>query len=211
LFLVASSGGSGEARTEVMVKVSDSWMHVEEFLRSFSSLESLLLPLLTSCGTVRLLNHVVTARGGDSLLVIDVNEPRDLPDCGSVTPQLVSTDHVWDVVLAKESGQEHPCGFSISVELEKDVEHETVLVHGSPQPVPDAIHARTYLIQKPAGTPSGFPLAQVFSKQRAKLQTPFAKGLVTDLNTALVEQFLDVSVTEGEAVIQPDSVLDDRH
>ena len=34
---------------------------------------------------------------------------------------------------------------------------------------------------------------------------------MTDLNTALVQQFLDVSVAEREAVIEPDSVLDNRH
>jgi len=58
------------------VKVFCSGMQPEEFLRSVSSLESLWLPLLTSYGTVRLLNHGVTARGRDHLLVIDVNEPR---------------------------------------------------------------------------------------------------------------------------------------
>ncbi len=34
---------------------------------------------------------------------------------------------------------------------------------------------------------------------------------MADLNAALVEQFLDIAVTEGEAVVQPDGVLDDRH
>jgi hypothetical protein len=33
----------------------------------------------------------------------------------------------------------------------------------------------------------------------------------TDLNAALVEQFLDIAVTQWEAVTEPDGVLDDRH
>ena len=34
---------------------------------------------------------------------------------------------------------------------------------------------------------------------------------MTDLNAALVEQFLNVSVAQGKAVIQPNRVLDDCH
>ncbi|WP_344982478.1 hypothetical protein [Deinococcus rubellus] len=34
---------------------------------------------------------------------------------------------------------------------------------------------------------------------------------MTDLDTALVQQFLDVTVTHWEAVIQPDGVLNNGH
>jgi len=34
---------------------------------------------------------------------------------------------------------------------------------------------------------------------------------MTDLSAALLKQFLHVSVTQRTAVIEPDSVLDDRH
>jgi hypothetical protein len=34
---------------------------------------------------------------------------------------------------------------------------------------------------------------------------------VTDHDAAPVQQFLDVSIAEGEAVVQPDGVLDDEH
>ena len=63
----------------------------------------------------------------------------------------------------------------------------------------------------PLGTPPGFPVAQVFCEQWTKLDAPFAKGLVADLNAALVQQFLHVSVAERKMVVQPDRVLDDRH
>ncbi|GAA3999477.1 hypothetical protein GCM10022631_07980 [Deinococcus rubellus] len=77
--------------------------------------------------------------------------------------------------------------------------------------MPDAIDARKSLIQMPAGTPPGFPLAKVLSKKRPKFDAPFAEGLMADLNAALVEQFLHVSVTQRKAVVQPDGVLDDGH
>ena len=63
----------------------------------------------------------------------------------------------------------------------------------------------------PPGTPTGFPVAQFFCEQWTELDAPFAVGLVTHLNAALVEQFLHVPVTQGKVVLQPDRVLDDCH
>ena len=56
-----------------MVKVADSGVQVEEFLRLFLPLESLLLSFLTPCRPVRLLNDVVAPDCGDHLLVVDVD------------------------------------------------------------------------------------------------------------------------------------------
>ena len=79
------------------------------------------------------------------------------------------------------------------------------------EPVSDAIDARTYLVQMPPGTPPGFLVTQVFCEQGTEFDIPLAQCLMADLNTALVQQFLDVPVTKREAVIQPDRVLDDGH
>jgi hypothetical protein len=97
------------------------------------------------------------------------------------------------------------------VSLKQDVEHETVLVHSPPQPVSDAVHARTHLVEMPPGTPSGFPVAQIFSEEGAELDTPFADRLVADHDAALVQQFLDIPVAEREAVVEPNGLLDDGH
>ena len=75
----------------------------------------------------------------------------------------------------------------------------------------DAIDARTHLVQMPPGTPTGFPVAQSFSEEGAEFDTPFAESFMADLNAALVQQFLDISVAERKMVIQPDGVLDDGH
>ena len=84
-----------------MVEVFNPSVQAQKFLGPFPPFESNLLPLLTPCGTVRLLNHVVTARCTDHLLVVDVDQPRELPDRGPVTPQLIGADRVWDIVFAK--------------------------------------------------------------------------------------------------------------
>ena len=54
-------------------------------------------------------------------------------------------------------------------------------------------------------------MAQVFSEEGSELDTPLSEGLMANLNAALVQQFLHVSVTQGKAVIEPNGVLDDGH
>jgi hypothetical protein len=63
----------------------------------------------------------------------------------------------------------------------------------------------------PPGTPSGFPVAQVFGEEGAKLDAPLAERLMADHDAALVQQFLHVSIAQGKAVVEPNGVLDDGH
>jgi len=54
-------------------------------------------------------------------------------------------------------------------------------------------------------------VAQVFSEEGDEFDTPLAEGSMTDLNTALVKQFLHVPVAQWKAVVQPNRVLNDGH
>ena len=54
-------------------------------------------------------------------------------------------------------------------------------------------------------------MTQLFSDERREFDAPLPEGVVADLNAALLEQFLDISVAEREAVVEPDGVLDDAH
>ena len=70
--------------------------------------------------------------------------------------------------------------------LEGNTLHEAMPVYRPPEPVSDAIDGRAQLNQMPPGTPMGFPVAQIFGEEGAEFDTPFAEGLVADLNAALV-------------------------
>jgi len=131
--------------------------------------------------------HVVVPGRGNHLLVVDVSQARDFPDRSSVTPQLIGVNDLWNIVFTQEASQEGLRRFCVTVPLKEDTLHEAVLVDGSPEPVTDAIDARTDLVQKPAGTPPGFPLAQVFREERTEVDLPFAQRLVTDLDGALMQ------------------------
>jgi hypothetical protein len=79
-----------------------------------------------------LFNHVVAAHCGDHLLVIDMGETRYRSDCGSVTPQLIGTDRVWNKIFGQEPIEEQFGSLSITMSLEQDIEHEAVLVYCPP-------------------------------------------------------------------------------
>ncbi len=148
-----------------MVKVGDVGVQAEKFLCTFPVLESLLLSLLTSCWRVRLFDQIVATRSGDHLLVVNVSQTRDLLDCGSRAQKLVGVNDFWDIIFNEQSDQTSFCSFGIAMPSKENTEHETVLVYRSPQPMPDAIHRCAYLVQVPAGNPSGFPLSKFLPKR----------------------------------------------
>jgi len=186
----------------VIVKVLDPGVQAQECLSAFSLSASLLLPLFTPCRTVGLLDKMVTSGRRDHLLMVDVDEAGNLPDGGSIASELIGADRVWDLVFSQKPHHEGLGGLGIAAFLEQDTLHEAVLVDRPLQPVSDPVHTGADLVQKPPGAPMGLPMTQASCEERAELDGPFAEGFVTDLNTVLVEHFLDVSVAKGEAVVQ---------
>ena len=81
-----------------MVEVFDPGTQAQKRSQSLPPLESLLLPFLTPCGTVKLFNHVVAACCVDHQLVVDIDQDLKLPDRGSA---LISTDRIWDTIFAE--------------------------------------------------------------------------------------------------------------
>ena len=69
------------------------------------------------------------------------------------------------------------------------------------EPMSDAIDARTHLGEMPPVTPAGFPVTQSFYKQWTELDISLAQRLMADLDTALVQQFMDIPVTQGKALV----------
>jgi len=132
----------------MLVKIGDPGMQTQELLSAFPSPEPLLTSLLSSCRSVFLFDDVVTPGRGDDLLMVDVDQARDLSDRGAITPQLIGMDDLWDVMLTQEASQERFRRLRVTVPLKKNVKHESMLVHPSPEPVSDAIDARADLVHR---------------------------------------------------------------
>jgi len=137
------------------------------------------------------------------LPVVDVSQARDLPDRGPVAAELIGMDDVWDIVFSQQPGEEGLRRSSVPMPLKEDVEHEPVLVYCSPEPMSDAVDACTHLAEMPPGTPSGFPVAEVFSEEGSEFYAPLAQGFVTAHDAAPMQQFLGVPGAQWEAVVQP--------
>jgi hypothetical protein len=186
---------------------------------------------------VFLLNDVVPPGCGDHLLVVDVDQARDLSNRGSVAAELIGMDDLWDIVFSQQPGQEGLRRFGVPMPLKENVEHEAVLVNRSPKPVSNAIHAHTprrYATGNPDGAPGGAGLPRrgvrilctsgQASCTASVLPKTLAQSFMTDDDAVPIQQFLDVPVAakrphgrcsgqeaQWEAVVQPDGVLDDGH
>ncbi len=88
--------------------------------------------------------------------MVDVDQTRELSNRGSVTPELIGMDDLWDIVFSQQPGQEGLRSLGVAVPLKQDIEHEAVLVYCSPEPVSDAVNARTHLILSANSKPCVF-------------------------------------------------------
>lgn len=95
--------------------------------------------------------------------------------------------------------------------LNENVEDVSILVYRPPQPVGDPSDPHVHFIQMSPRTPSGFSVTQFLSQERSKskFDVPLPQGLVADHAPALMEEFLHVTLTEREPMVEPQGVADD--
>jgi len=93
--------------------------------------------------------------------------------------------------------------------LQQEVENRARIIDGSPQLELFALDLDADLVQKSPGTSLGFPVPQFFGEERYEFDVLLAKRLMTDLDPPLLEHFLNITLAEREAVIEPESVLND--
>lgn len=158
---------------------------------------------------MRLFNQIVAPGRRNHFTVQRTMKFRNLTNGCSVTAQFVGVDGGWSLVVAQQHSEERLGRLSVAVFLQKNIQHSAMLVHGTPQPVLDALDLDADFIQVPMGTPMGFPFLQFLGDGGAELIAPVTNCFVTDLDSALEQQFFNISVAEREAVIQPNGVLDD--
>ena len=125
--------------------------------------------------------------------------------------QLVGdNDPRLDAVLRVEHPmQEALCGVLVPSTLNQDVQHSSILVDGTPEPVPMLVDRERHFVQVPLVAASRMAPTKLGCNQWAELAAPQPDGLITDLDATFGEQLLDITVAEGEAMVQPDGVSDD--
>ena len=193
--LVRSSEVGGNSGASVLMEVRDSGMQGQEFLRSAGIFEANLAPLLLSCGPMRLFDQVIAASSRDHLDVLHSVEHGKFSNRCSITPELIRVDDVWNVIVQQKPSEKGLCCLGISPILQKEVKDRARFIDSPPQPTIFAPDLDADLVQEPPGTPAGFPVPQFLSEQRCKLDVPLAQRLVAGVDAALLEEFLDITLT----------------
>ena len=102
-------------------------------------------------------------------------------------------------LAVKHTTQEALSGNLIAPLLDQDVQNNSVLVNGSPQPVAFTADLQRHLVQVPLVVGSPSSSTQPCSEGGAELGAPLANGLMADYYATLGEQILNVAEAEVEA------------
>lgn len=97
----------------------------------------------------------------------------------------------------------------VSQRLSQKVEDRTRVINSPPSPEFLAPDLDADLIQETSGTGSGFPMPKVLREERSKFDVPLAQRFIADLDTALLEEFLNVTLAQREMMVEPERLLDD--
>ena len=93
--------------------------------------------------------------------------------------------------------------------LHEDVQHNAMLIDGTPKVMQLTVDPQKHLIQVPHVPRCRPPPAKPPDERRAELQAPAANGLVGDDDTAFCQKRLDIPQAQAEHVIQPHGAADD--
>src|ERR1019366_7291875 len=127
----------------------------------------------------------------------------------AVALKFIGHDHTRHVIQALQQPSEKPFGrLAISPWLNEDVEHDAVLIHGTPQIMLHALDPDEHLIHVPLVPRSWSAASQAVCEGLAKLLAPLTNRLIRDDNATFSQKQLNVPQAEAEHVVQPDSGAD---
>ena len=98
--------------------------------------------------------------------------------------------------------------FFVSSTLNQDVEHVSILIHRSPYIMLLASYGENHLVHVPFVSTARTPATQLIGVGLSKFEAPLPDGFRGDDDPALRQNFLNITKTEREAEIQPNSVTD---
>ena len=154
---------------------------------------------------------------GDFGLVVGVaagvvdHARHDDPVRGAVAPKAIGDEAVRDTAAPLEQlAKELRGGVAISAGLEQDVDELAVLVDGPPEVLTLAADCHEEFVQMPRVADWPRPTPEPPCVGRTEGLAPVPDGLVRHCDGALGEDVFDVAEAEGEAVVEPDGVADNR-
>jgi len=128
----------------------------------------------------------------------------------AVASQLVSHDHARDILKAlQQPSKEALRGFGVPPRLNQDVEHNAVLIHGTPKIVLHALDPDEHLVHVPLVSRPWSAASRAACEALAELLGPLTNRLIGDNDAPFSQKQFNIPQAEAEYVIQPDCVVDD--
>ena len=139
--------------------------------------------------------------------VLDAAKQLTLSD--AMAPQLLGHDHPRYILQTLQKLFEEALqGVGIATGLNEDVEHNALLIDGTPEIVLHASDSDEDLVHVPLVPWPRPATAQAVSETRAEFLAPAFYHLVGDHDAALSQEQLSAPQTEAEHVVEPDGVAD---
>jgi hypothetical protein len=129
----------------------------------------------------------------------------------ALAPQLVGHDDPRHLLQTfQQASEEALRDFGIAAFLKEDVEHDAILVHGTPQIIPHALDQEEHPIHVPLVAGSRPPTAQAVGEALAEFPPPAPNRLIRDDNASFHQKQRSVPQAETEHMIQPASMAVSR-
>jgi hypothetical protein len=125
----------------------------------------------------------------------------------TVTAQLICNDPPRFAAVHSDQALEESLGrIAIPARLQKYIDHLTVLINSSPQIVLFALNFHEYFIYIKSVTIALVISAKFLGEFGSELRAPKPDSLIAHRNATLGQQILNISVTQIESVVEPNSV-----
>jgi len=184
--------------------VVDGGVDAEKPLRRAGRFEALHFPLPPSHDLVRVLGAIVHPLP----LLMTAGQAKGL-ERGGIGAQLVGDRQLGRKALLLEWFAHQLRGRPfIPARLDQQIEDLALLVDGTPEIYAPAGNPRDHLVEVPSVARPGPPLPQASRDRGTEFEHPAPDRFVGQVEPAFGKQFLDITIAQGEAEIEPNCVLD---
>ena len=98
---------------------------------------------------------------------------------------------------------------TVTPRLDEDIDHVTVLIHGTPQILPLAVDRDKDFVQKPRIPESTLSPLQALCLVGIELPTPLSDGLVGNDDSALGKKIFHIPKAQAKPIVVPDGMAND--
>ena len=132
------------------------------------------------------------------------------PFGGGIAAQLVRDDHTWSMASGPQQFPEKTHSReSITLPLHENIDHDSMLIDGSPEIVGNAVDLEEDLIQMPLVAGPSPTSSQATSELLAKLIAPAPNRFIAEEHSAGSHHLFHISEAHPKAKIQPHAIRDD--